>query len=104
MIDFKALTPDTLLRRSELAEALTAKGHRIAATTLANYATKGIGPLFSLEGKFAIYPWGSALAWAEARLDPLSPNSRRRKKKDEAARKAEAEELLADAGWPPEAA
>jgi hypothetical protein len=76
----------------------------MAATTLANYATKGIGPLFSLEGKFAIYPWGSALAWAEARLDPLSPNSRRRKKKDEAARKAEAEELLASAGWPLDAA
>ena len=104
MIDFKALTPDALLRRSELAEALTAKGHRIAATTLANYATKGIGPLFSLEGKFAIYPWGPALAWAEARLDPLSPNSRRRKRKDEAARKAGAEELLADAGCQPSAA
>ena len=98
MIDLKALTPDTLLRRSELAEALTAKGHRIAATTLANYATKGIGPLFSLEGKFAIYPWGPALSWAEARLDPLSPNSRRRKKKDEAARKAKAEEFPSAAG------
>jgi|SRR5215813_3464960 len=98
MIDLKALTPDTLLRRSELAEALTAKGHRIAATTLANYATKGIGPLFSLEGKFAIYPWGPALAWAEARLDSLSPNSRRRKKKDEAARKAKAEEFPSAAG------
>src|SRR5437870_1901217 len=98
MTDFKALTPQTVLRRSELAEALTAKGHRIAATTLANYATKGIGPLFSLEGKFAIYPWGPALVWAEARLGPLSPNSRKRKKK------AEAEELVADTGWPPEAA
>jgi hypothetical protein len=58
----------------------TARGHRIAATILANYATKGIGPLFSLEGKFAIYPWGPALAWAEAN------------------------EPLADASWPPEAA
>src|SRR5262249_25322085 len=104
MIDFKVLTPDTLLRRSELAAALTAKGHRIAPTTLANYATKGIGPLFSLEGKFAIYPWGPALAWAEARLDPLSPNSRKRKKKDETPRKAKAEELLANAGRPSNAA
>jgi hypothetical protein len=92
MINLKTLTSDTLLRRSELAEALTANGHRIAATTLANYATKGTGPLFSLEGKFAIYAWGPALAWAGARLDPLSPNSRKRKKK------ADAEELLASAG------
>jgi hypothetical protein len=60
--------PDALLRRKRLAEALTACGYQITEKTLATMATRGGGPPYHLWGRFPVYRWASALAWAESRL------------------------------------
>lgn len=62
------LSFDTLLRRKPLAEALTAAGYPVAAASLATMATRGGGPLYRKFGRVALYRWGDALAWAEARI------------------------------------
>ena len=61
-------TPDTLLRRKALAEALTEAGYPVAETTLSTKATRGGGPPFRLFGRIPLYRWGDALAWAEGRM------------------------------------
>jgi hypothetical protein len=62
--------PDTLLRRTETAAALTTVGYRISGPSLANLASRGSGPPFKKFGKTALYRWGDALSWAEARTSP----------------------------------
>jgi hypothetical protein len=62
--------PETLLRRKETAEGLTAHGFPVAATTLATQATRGGGPPYQLFGRIPLYRWGDALAWAQSRLTP----------------------------------
>jgi len=62
------LSPDMLLVRPRLAEELTKRGFPIAAATLRTMACRGGGPLYRTFGRTAIYRWGDALAWAEARL------------------------------------
>jgi len=62
------LTPDTLLRRRQAAEALDAAGFPVSHTTLATKATRGGGPPFRLFGRVPLYRWGDTLAWAEGRL------------------------------------
>jgi hypothetical protein len=64
------LTPNTLLRRKETAQALDAAGFPVSHTTLATKATRGGGPPFRLFGRVPLYRWGDALAWAEGRLTP----------------------------------
>jgi hypothetical protein len=59
--------PMTRLRRDELAAALTEAGYPIAATTLATMAVRG-GPPFQKFGRYPLYIWRDALAWADARL------------------------------------
>jgi len=60
--------PDTLLRRKQLAEALTAKGFQITEATLATKASRGGGPPYELWGRIPLYRWATSLAWAEGRL------------------------------------
>jgi hypothetical protein len=60
--------PDVLLTRQQTAEALTAFGLPIKATTLATKATRGGGPPYRKFGLRALYRWGDALHWANARL------------------------------------
>jgi hypothetical protein len=63
--------PDTLdarLTRDGLAEALTEAGFPTSAKTLATKASRGGGPPFRKFGPRAIYTWGDAVQWAEARL------------------------------------
>ena len=60
--------PETLLRRKQTAEALTAAGYPVAEKTLATKAVRGGGPTYRLFGRTVLYRWGDALAWAEARL------------------------------------
>ena len=62
--------PETLLRRTATAEALTAKGYPTSDKTLATKATRGGGPPYRLFGRIPLYKWADALAWAEARLSP----------------------------------
>jgi hypothetical protein len=59
---------DALLTRERTAEALTAKGFPTKPKTLATKATRGGGPPYRLFGARALYRWGDALAWAQARL------------------------------------
>jgi len=67
---------DTLLRRRDLAQALTDKGYPTAAATLATKATRGGGPPYRMWGRIPLYRWGDALAWAERRLtEPRSSSS-----------------------------
>lgn len=61
-------TPDALLTRGRTAEALTEAGFPVKAKTLATKATRGGGPPYRKFGQRAIYRWGDALAWAEARV------------------------------------
>ncbi len=62
--------PDALLRRKATADALTAKGYTTSDKTLSTKATRGGGPPYRLFGRFPLYRWGDALAWAEGRLSP----------------------------------
>jgi hypothetical protein len=61
-------SPDALLRRKALSEALKAAGYPVAEKTLATKATRGGGPPYRLFGRVPLYRWGDAVAWAEARL------------------------------------
>lgn len=64
--------PDRLLSRCETAQALSARGFRVAETTLATKAVRGGGPPYRVFGKYALYRWSDALAWAEGRMtEPL---------------------------------
>lgn len=68
--------PETLLRRTATAEALTAKGFPTSDKTLATKATRGGGPPYRLFGRIPLYKWADTLAWAEARLStPRSSTS-----------------------------
>ena len=60
--------PDAMLPRERTAEALSAVGFPIKAKTLSTKASRGGGPPYRLFGPRALYRWGDALAWAEARL------------------------------------
>ena len=62
------MDPDTLLRRTAAAAALTRAGFPIAVATLATKATRGGGPPFRSFGRIPLYRWADVLAWAEARL------------------------------------
>ncbi|MGE4048418.1 MAG: hypothetical protein AB7F35_26420 [Acetobacteraceae bacterium] len=72
--------PDTLLERKALAAALTARGFRIAATTLAVRAsdpTRGGSPPFRRFGRRILYRWQDALDWAEGSMSEVRTSSRR---------------------------
>jgi hypothetical protein len=67
---------DVLLRRDATAEALTAAGYPTAKSTLAWFASMGGGPPFQRYGKYPLYRWGGALAWAQERLSrPVNSTS-----------------------------
>jgi hypothetical protein len=70
MIDHRDLSLGMLLRRAELAEALTQAGYPTAAATLATKAVRGGGPPFRYFGRIPLYAWGDGLAWAQNRLSP----------------------------------
>jgi hypothetical protein len=61
------------LTRAQLAETLTAAGYPIAADTLRTMASKGGGPPYKLFGHKAMYVWGDALEWAQARVSEPRP-------------------------------
>jgi len=65
-----AISPSSLLRRLDCAEALRRTGFPISPKTLATMATRGGGPPFHKFGRAVLYRWEDALAWAEARLSP----------------------------------
>ncbi len=70
------LTPETQLRRADVAEASTANGFPIKAKTLATMASRGGGPPFQLWGRIPLYTWGPYLDWAKGRLsEPRSSTS-----------------------------
>ena len=62
--------PDALLRRKRTAHALTEAGYPTSEKTLATQASRGDGPPYHRYGRYPLYKWGDALAWAEARLKP----------------------------------
>jgi hypothetical protein len=64
--------PDALLTRAQTAEALTACGFPTTKATPATKAVRGGGPKFSKWGNKPLYRWRDAMAWATARLAPLS--------------------------------
>jgi hypothetical protein len=61
-------SPDALLTRDQVAAALTAAGFPVKPKTLSTKVSRGGGPPFRHFGVRALYRWGDALAWAEARL------------------------------------
>jgi hypothetical protein len=63
-----SLTPEALLKRGPLSDALTVVGYEISAATLSTMATRGGGPPFRRFGRKPLYRWGDALAWAESRM------------------------------------
>jgi hypothetical protein len=62
--------PNALLRRKATADALTEGGFPTSERTLATKASRGEGPPYQHYGRYPLYKWGDALAWAEARLKP----------------------------------
>ncbi|MGE0290407.1 MAG: DNA-binding protein [Bradyrhizobium sp.] len=72
--------PDSLLERKALAAALTARGFRISATTLAIRASvpeRGGSPPFRRFGRRVLYRWQDALDWAEGSMSEVLTSSRR---------------------------
>jgi hypothetical protein len=61
---------DALLRRRQVAEALTVAGYPVKPATLATKASRGGGPPFRMFGRVPLYRWGDALGWAKSRLSP----------------------------------
>jgi hypothetical protein len=61
---------ETMLRRRDTAEALTAAGFPVRAATLSTKACRGGGPPYQLFGRVPLYRWGAALDWARSRLGP----------------------------------
>jgi hypothetical protein len=68
MTEHRDIPPETLLRRSAFAKALTDAGFPIAPATLATKAVRGGGPPFRYFGRIPLYPWGEGLDWARGRL------------------------------------
>lgn len=69
---------DALLRRRELAEALTEAGFPTSPSTLATKVTRGGGPPARWYGRIPLYRWGDALDWAQSRLSgPFRSTSER---------------------------
>ena len=66
------------LSREQTAAALTERGFKISAKTLAAYAVRGTGPRFSKFGKYTSYVWGDVLDWAEARCGPSASSTSER--------------------------
>lgn len=60
-----------MLRRDDLARALTEHGFPISKATLETMASRGGGPAFRRFGRAVLYPWPDAIAWAEGRASPL---------------------------------
>lgn len=60
--------PETLLRRTGAATALTAAGYPTSPATLATKATRGGGPPFRRYGRIPLYQWGDLLDRARSRL------------------------------------
>ena len=72
------LSSDALLRRRDLAEALTARGFPISEATLATKASRPGrygGPPYRSFGRVPLYRWGDALAWVEGCLSPPRSNT-----------------------------
>ncbi len=65
----------TLLRRAELAAALTAHGFPITKATLETLACRGGGPAYRRFGRATLYDLVEALAWARARLSPAAASA-----------------------------
>lgn len=59
--------PNTKLNRIDTASALTNAGHPITSATLATFASRDVGPVYTVFGGRALYRWGDALQWAESR-------------------------------------
>lgn len=62
--------PSALLRRKLTSDSLTEAGYPTSEKTLATLASRGDGPPYHLYGRYPLYKWGDALAWAQARLKP----------------------------------
>jgi hypothetical protein len=69
------LRDDSYVRRAELSSALAAAGFPIALATLNSLATRGGGPPYRMWGRFPIYRWADALAWARNRLSEPAHSS-----------------------------
>lgn len=59
---------DALLTRDKTAAALTERGFRTSAKTLATLASRGGGPPFHHYGPRVVYRWRDTLEWAVNRL------------------------------------
>lgn len=67
---------EALLSRKEVAARLTALGYPVSPHTLSTKATRGGGPPYRHFGPRALYRWGDALAWAQAKLSgPITSTS-----------------------------
>ena len=70
MVFSNHISPEALLTRDQTAAALTDMGFHVKSKTLATKATRGGGPPYRKFGPRALYRWGDALQWAQARLAP----------------------------------
>jgi hypothetical protein len=63
-------SPDALLTRAKAADALTALGYPVAASTLSTKATRGEGPRYQRFGRKPLYRWSDCVRWAEGKMTP----------------------------------
>lgn len=71
----QCLANERLLTRREAAAYLTARGCRIAATTLGKLAVVGNSPKYRRWGRLALYAQADLDAWSEARLGNARSNT-----------------------------
>jgi hypothetical protein len=66
---WRSLHPDTLLRGSELAEALSALGFKTSHATVTTWRNlkRRDGPPFKHYGRTPLYRWGDVLDWLTQR-------------------------------------
>lgn len=60
------MDPNALLRRDQLADALTWAGSPTHASTLTMMAARGGGRPFNRFGRAVVYKWSEGLSWARA--------------------------------------
>lgn len=70
-----SIPADALLTTGQLAKALTDAGLPTSEATLNTKACRGNGPNYRRYGRFRLYTWGDAIAWAIAQMGEPAPSA-----------------------------
>ena len=89
-------SPSARLSRKQTAETLKKAGYPTRTSTLNSLATLGVGPPFVRFGPYAVYEWGDALAWAQARESKKGRSSSEGRSQESAERARKSAKIARD--------